>query len=308
MRFLTGRRWAWISIVVAVVVALGMTMTNTALVSAVGPEVKAFRVEPDQLTAAINDPLNPLWSKTEEAQASMTAQQFIQPGGSGTVKQVRVRSMHDMQRIAVRIDWDDTTKDDGSVPGTFTDAAAMQWPMVADAKPFQCMGQEDSFVNIWEWKYAWDMSHEQNVRNYRSTGPGKHIEVEGVTPEAHATYQDNKWYVVYSRATQSTPGTVSAMINPGSNTNLAVAIWNGSAGDNRMQKQVTSWVPATISPVYLGQESQPNLFSQILPFIQTLAFLVAAVLLTLLLLRLVRPAQEAPKPAGPQTGHARKKV
>ena len=67
--------------------------------------------------------------------------------------EVRVRALEDGQNFAIMVSWDDDTKNDtvGPVP---SDAGAIQLPIDPQHLPYQCMGQSNSRVNIWQWKAA----------------------------------------------------------------------------------------------------------------------------------------------------------
>jgi DMSO reductase family type II enzyme heme b subunit len=76
---------------------------------------------------------------------------------------VGVRSLTNGKEIFVRLEWDDSTKDDDALKAhKFADAAAIQFPINEKDDPFFAMGEKQIPVNIWQWKSIW----EQDVTKY----------------------------------------------------------------------------------------------------------------------------------------------
>jgi DMSO reductase family type II enzyme heme b subunit len=113
------------------------------------------------------------------------------------------------------------------------------------------MGQSDSRVNIWQWKAAIERTARtagdpyNGTRNLTSNGICKAVETEGVPPTANSTWQDGRWYVVYTRDL-APAGEGTAPLEPGENTNAAFAVWDGGNGETRGMKGVTTWIGVTI--------------------------------------------------------------
>jgi mono/diheme cytochrome c family protein len=101
-------------------------------------EAAAWRaVEPTHLA------LMPLWWRNERVEA------------------VEVRALHDGERIAFHLSWEDPAPDQ-ELGGheTFTDAAALQISAEADP-PIFTMGAPGEPVNLWNWKAAWELDGER---------------------------------------------------------------------------------------------------------------------------------------------------
>jgi len=198
-----------------------------------------------------NDPFSKLWEQSPLSEIPLSAQQMWQPGG-GSVQGVQVRALQDGENMAVLVSWEDDTKND-FVVDLPSDAAAMQLPMTPTSLPYQCMGQANNPVNIWQWKAALEANAKASegaipyngTRNLLSYGMGKVAEVEGMQPVASSVWQDGRWYLIFTR--QLGGGEQNhAPLAPGVTTNAAFAVWNGAKGETRAMKAVSTWTPMTI--------------------------------------------------------------
>ncbi len=79
----------------------------------------------------------------------------------GFVDAVRVKAVHDGERLALRLEWNDSTQDsEGIRQQTFSDGAAVQLTASASA-PLFAMGVSGQAVNIWHWKSLWSADQKQ---------------------------------------------------------------------------------------------------------------------------------------------------
>ena len=84
----------------------------------------------------------------------------------GYIDAVRVKAVHDGQRLAFRLEWNDTTRDVGGVNlTTFPDGAALELATGANP-PLFAMGAPGEMVNIWHWKALWD----EDKREFQDVG------------------------------------------------------------------------------------------------------------------------------------------
>ena len=198
--------------------------------------------------AVPTDPMSPVWNRAQEAEIPLSSQQIYQPGG-GTTRAVKVRTLEDGQTIAFRVSWADDTRNDttGSVPSV---AAAIQLPIDPTNLPYQCMGQSNNRVNIWQWKAALEREGGDNlgaqalenagVRNLTANGICKAVDTAGAEPKVKSFHDGKEWHVVFYRAmAKGGPGT--APLNPGVNSAVAFAVWNGARGEARGMKAVSTW-------------------------------------------------------------------
>jgi DMSO reductase family type II enzyme heme b subunit len=177
----------------------------------------------------------------------------------GSILEVEVACLHRGDEIAVRITWDDATCDDRSLGGSpFPDGVAMQLTGEMDP-PLFGMGAMAHPVRIWHWK-AFELRDEAGsldllgssrsgatpdtpatcpvssggtTTNLVATGPGA-MEKTTAATSAEAVFNDGQWSVVLRGSLVGDPGTPAGRF-------LAVAIWNGSAGESGVRKSVTTW-------------------------------------------------------------------
>lgn len=100
------------------------------------------------------DPGARVWKDAPALDVQLTAQQTSYPFGGGTIPSVTAKALHFDDRLYVRVEWNDTTRDASiGAPDRFADAAAIEFPSVAGSTvPSVCMGQADGGVNIWQWR------------------------------------------------------------------------------------------------------------------------------------------------------------
>jgi DMSO reductase family type II enzyme heme b subunit len=205
-------------------------------------------------------PFDKAWDGAQEASIPLSAQQMWQPGG-GSVSAVQVKALENGQDMAFLVSWADTTKNDMLVGGLPSDAAAIQLPLDPTHLPYQCMGQADSRVNIWQWKAQLEANAKASegaipyngTRNLTSNGICRAVDTEGVYPVANSTWANGRWYVIFTR-TMAPSGPGTAPLVTGLSTNAAFAVWDGGKGETRGMKAVSTWTPVNMptAPLNLG--------------------------------------------------------
>jgi DMSO reductase family type II enzyme heme b subunit len=236
-----GRALGIVGILLALGISLGVL--NVPLAASAANSIEVLHVA----VAAPTDPQSTLWDSAKELQVPLSAQQMQQPGG-GTTRQVYVRAIEDGQTFAIRVSWDDDTKNDtvGTLP---SDAAAVQLPIDPVHVPYQCMGQTNSRVNIWQWKAALERQgiednaldvESAGVRNLTSNGICKAVDTPGTEPKVKSYHDGKQWHVVFWRA-MSNGDLGTAPLGRGANTAAAFAVWNGANGETKGMKAVSTW-------------------------------------------------------------------
>jgi mono/diheme cytochrome c family protein len=104
----------------------------------VAARVPSLPTSPDsgvwRTAAPVNLHLMPLWWRTDRPE------------------EITVRAVHDGNRLAMLLKWEDGSNDETAIrPQDFRDAAAIQFALTSDP-PFFAMGQPGAPVNIWMWK------------------------------------------------------------------------------------------------------------------------------------------------------------
>ncbi len=138
--------------------AAAAVLAGTAMVGVIGaPEQPPIQV---RLTTA-RIPLDvaraiPIFQQAEARTIPLIPQNLVRPHGGGTVKEVRLRALHDGRMIYLELSWRDRTPNRTPTrQGAFTDAAALQFPVSPGVLPNPFMGDRQRPVNIWQWKAAW---------------------------------------------------------------------------------------------------------------------------------------------------------
>src|SRR3972149_4508120 len=132
---------------VLLMVSLGILLLGLAVITAIG--------QPQQ------PPIDVMFTGARVPRAAARAiplipQSLIRPHGGGTIKEVRIRALHDGKMIYIELSWSDTTSNaTPRRPTDFTDAAALQFPVAPGTLPNPFMGDRLRPVNIWQWKASW---------------------------------------------------------------------------------------------------------------------------------------------------------
>lgn len=241
---MTPRGKAIIMLALCLAVGAGLGLFNMPLASSAAGGVEVAHLN----VAAPTDPQSALWDRAKEATIPLSSQQIYQPGG-GTTRAVLVRAVEDGHTIAVRVSWDDDTRND-TIGNVASDAAAIQLPMDPTHLPYQCMGQSTNRVNIWQWKAAFEREGVTNfgatalesagVRNLSSNGICKAVDTPGLSPRVKSYHDGKQWHVVFYRDL-SHGGIGEAPLSPGTNSSIAFAVWNGARGEVRGMKAVSTW-------------------------------------------------------------------
>jgi hypothetical protein len=237
------------------------------------------------------DPTSTAWKQAPVLQAPLSFQGATYPTGGGSIPTVSAQALHFQDRLYIRLQWDDATKDDTTTKvENFSDAAAIEFPAVSAATvPSICMGQAGSGVNIWQWRAdsqagfkdpadvypnaLVDMypSKETIFYTARAAGNPYADPAQGPTQtlvaqafgtlskanvqdvKGNGTYANGKWSVVFER--QLAGGDVDqATFANGKSTDMAIAVWNGSEGDRNGRKSVSQFLKLSIVGVALGGE------------------------------------------------------
>lgn len=162
----------------AAVVAAGVLVLSLALVWAVGapqqPPIDvgftSAKVPLDVAKAAS------VFQRAAARTIRLLPQTIIRPFGGGTVKEVRLRAMHDGKMIYLELSWADATQD--TTPRrqhAFTDAVALMFPIQPGTLPNPFMGDRERPVNIWHWKASWQEELAQ-ARDLRRSYPAMAVD------------------------------------------------------------------------------------------------------------------------------------
>jgi complex iron-sulfur molybdoenzyme family reductase subunit gamma len=225
------------------------------------------------------DPANSAWDRAEPLEIPLTGQGASYPTTTGSIRSVEAEALHYDGRLYVRVSWADSTSDDSTLKvEQFSDAVALEFPAQAAATvPSICMGQADAGVNIWQWRAdsqtgfgdmaasypnIWvetyqtdepayitakaagnpvanaDGSPVQNLvsRAFGNIGPAGAQDVTG-----EGVYANGRWAVVFARDMAGANDSLVSFRDTGK-TDMAFAVWDGTAGERNGQKSVSTFV------------------------------------------------------------------
>ena len=187
-----------------------------------------------------DDPNAAAWNSAPTSQFPMSPQvHWKERIQEATVKDVKVRALHDGNQVAIQLEYADPTEDPD-------DAAALEF-MVGDKKAHFAHGQpmlqvEGGPVNIWYWKNKEGKAVDMNAQGFGTLKAQAHQDVK-----AKGAYANGTWKVVFSRPLSTEHPDEDTQIKPGEFINIAFAVWDGKkleSGDLRekgSQKAVSSW-------------------------------------------------------------------
>jgi len=258
------------------------------------------------------DPEASIWNSAKPLVIPLASQSIIRPRHyEASVKEIRVRALHNGKEVAFLLEWKDHTKDASfELVHTFSDAVALQFPSEkGGTKPHFAMGDEEAIVNIWNWKAAYAEAADQrviyaivddflagpkannpvsrkgiSVQNLQSGGYGALTEMEqkAMPVSGIGQWSSERWKVVLKRSIQSHEKYV-AKFAEGELTPFAVAVWDGSRGERGGRKAISTWY-------YVALETETPIRLYIYPF---LAWIGSSGLLLLLILRLRKKRGDA---------------
>lgn len=135
----------------------------------------------------MSDPLNPAWESVAVSEIPLAPQQVAPPTlEKGTVATLRVQAVRDDSRYAWRLSWEKSKPAESSDVSTFTDAVAMQFPLV-DGAPYT-MGGPGLPVRMLYWKAVWQKDVDKGFQGLAGVHPNSHSDLywfsEGKEPHA----------------------------------------------------------------------------------------------------------------------------
>jgi DMSO reductase family type II enzyme heme b subunit len=158
----------------------------------------------------------------------------------GAVGAVQVVAIHDGERIAFRLEWDDPVENREITDKTpFPDGCGILFPTVQFA-PMAVMGAVGMAVNAWYWRAD-------------ENGRGRHVLAEGLGTtrtideelvRGNGVYENGRWRVVITRPMRVKSSDNPAQLEPGQSTGFGVAIWEGGQGERAGLKAISGddWV------------------------------------------------------------------
>jgi DMSO reductase family type II enzyme heme b subunit len=178
-------------------------------------------LEPDSL----------IWDKITPVEFPLSAQVHWEPRiFSVTVRDLKVRSVNDTNKVAFLLEYKDPKKD-------ISDAAAIEFPS-GEKKAHFAHGQpmlqvEGGPVTIWHWK-------EERVSTLTAMGFGTLKSLPTQDLAGKGVWKDGIWRVVFIR-TLGSSGPEDVSLDSGEFRQIAFAVWDGSNNEGGSKKAISSW-------------------------------------------------------------------
>jgi len=171
--------------------AAGSPSTTIAVPEGPPPEITVAKVA---AAPAIEDPLDPAWDKFAAVEVDLQPQTVAEPMlASATVSKLRVQAVRDDNRYAWRLNWAKAQPADVSEIGRFSDAVAMQFPLV-DGAPYT-MGGPGMPVRMLHWKAVWQRDVDEGFQGLAALYPNTDVDLywfaQGKRPHAASGSLDN---------------------------------------------------------------------------------------------------------------------
>jgi len=167
------------------------------------------------------------------------------------VKKVFISVARTETQIAVRLEWQDDSADNGiDQSRLYTDQAAIMFPLNSNKEvPPITMGGEGFPVNIWQWKAVRQVTADAAKKDSAATlSPVEDLNAEGFSTLTRQDEQnvsgkglrtDKGWQVVFKRKLTNADEHDVQFIG---STPMAVAIWNGGNRETNGQKGLAGWI------------------------------------------------------------------
>ncbi|SLM48029.1 putative Nitrate oxidoreductase, gamma subunit [Nitrospira japonica] len=219
---------------------LASAMVLCGATASLAQESVAVRAPLVKGTLPAEDPESAVWNSAPLSQFPMSPQvHWPNRILEATVKDVKVRALHDGTQVAFLLEYADPTQDPD-------DAAALEF-MVGEKKAHFAHGQpmaqvEGGPVNIWYWKNKDNKAVDMSALGFGTLKSQTHQDVK-----AKGVYANGTWKVVFSRPLATEHPNEDTQVKPGEFINVAFAVWDGQkdgSGEVRekgSQKAVSSW-------------------------------------------------------------------
>jgi DMSO reductase family type II enzyme heme b subunit len=209
------------------------------------------RYVPSLDVEAVLEPDAALWKSVKSETVKLKGTPLdMQPSGAikaswadkkiGAVEVVQVAALHDGERIAFRLEWDDPTENREITDETpFPDGCGILFPTVQFA-PMAVMGAVGMAVNAWYWR----ADEDGHGRHLLAEGLGTTRTVDEELVRGKGVYRNQRWHVVVTRAMKVKSPEKLAQIEAGGSIGFGVAIWEGGHGERAGLKSISGddWI------------------------------------------------------------------
>lgn len=198
--------------------------------------------------ASVQNMLSPssyIWDTAPSTKVPLYPQSIVAPAGGGSTSQVDVKAIRTKQGMAFRLEWEDSTQDDGRKDSKFKDAAAIEFPVDSSGDTRLAMGHSGGPVNILYW------SADTSTLRKGAGVQAEELVAAGIYNRARkepkfqllqcqTNWRGQKWAIVIFKPFNDADA-ASPKFEPGTDIPMAIAIWNGSAGERLGLKSLSNW-------------------------------------------------------------------
>ena len=196
------------------------------------------------------------WNEIQEASYfPLVGQIVIDPRQfNPSIDSVTAKSFYNDNEIAFLFAWDDRTKTlpqtDDETGETVEDALAIQFPVKisegpTDPKPYFIYGDRRP-VYLWSWKVA----EPSTVTEMTAKGINSATVQSDQTPiQAEGVYKDGQYQLWVKRSLTTDDKRNDVQFTPGVFIPIAFSAWDGSNGDVKTKRAISTWYTFVLDPV-----------------------------------------------------------
>ncbi len=210
-----------------------------------------MRVQNVRSIADFTEPQSPGWGAVDATEVEMVPaplglqpNEYVQVSWEdrpyGLLELARLRAVHDGAKIAVQLSWADAQPSTGAGEG-FPDGAALAFPVRGEPE-LMLMGSPEAPMQFVQWQAS-----KKEARSVLAKGIGSSLPGEPVGETAKASWSGGLWTVVFTRSLAASGE--SAILVPGSTSQIGIAVWNGSNEERAGIKAVSpDWTALSLDP------------------------------------------------------------
>jgi DMSO reductase family type II enzyme heme b subunit len=240
----------------------------THFVQSLHPLFKEFgddRVNAAQVDAVPEDGGVEAWAGVPAARFKLIPN-IIEPPRNfwTTVEYVSVQAVYDAENVAIRMQWDDRMRSEGTdATGSYEDRdtsvywdtnhpdqAALQFAVKKDltVRPYFLFGDKKRSTHLWWWRADTDAFQEVNGKGAEAliTQTAEKTQIEGAV-----TYEDGQ-YTYFVKRSLTTEDKTDVQFSTGDWQPLAFQIWNGDRGEAGQRRGLTTWYWLFLEPSVPG--------------------------------------------------------
>ncbi len=163
------------------------TSSSSATAATASKPIPEIAISKVATAPGVDNPFDPIWEKIAVVEVDLAPQQVAQPVlEQVSIVKLRVQAAHDDERYIWRLNWDQPQPIDRSEVASFSDAIAMQFPLVDNA-PYT-MGGPGLPVRMLYWKAIWQKDVDQGFQGNEKLYPNSEADLywfaEGKEPHS----------------------------------------------------------------------------------------------------------------------------